>query len=119
MNIMRSYIPSLILPPKKQIETDNNFSFDIHIFNVDILSSIFDIPLKIYTHSTIKGYVNDRMRRIRVEGYFPRLQYKNNFLESGLLLCENPSDQFMGKVRFTSQKKNGACQYLFRSTSQR
>ncbi len=108
MNIMRSYIPSLILPPKKQIETDNNFSFDIHIFNVDILSSIFDIPLKIYTHSTIKGYVNDRMRRIRVEGYFPRLQYKNNFLESGLLLCENPSDQFMGKVRFTSQKKNGA-----------
>ena len=61
MNIMRSYIPSLILPPKKQIETDNNFSFDIHIFNVDILSSIFDIPLKIYTHSTIKGYVNDRM----------------------------------------------------------
>ena len=107
-NLRPHELPSLILPPKKQIETDNNFSFDIHIFNVDILSSIFDIPLKIYTHSTIKGYVNDRMRRIRVEGYFPRLQYKNNFLESGLLLCENPSDQFMGKVRFTSQKKNGA-----------
>ncbi|WP_455585695.1 translocation/assembly module TamB domain-containing protein [Bacteroides sp.] len=108
MNMMRSYVPSLILPPKKQIETDNNFSFDIHIFNTDILSTIFDIPLKIYTHSTIKGYVNDRMQRLRVEGYFPRLQYKNNFIESGLVLCENPADQFRGRVRFTSLKKNGA-----------
>ena len=102
------HIPSLILPPKKTIETDNNFSFDINIYNTDILSTIFDIPLKVYTHSTINGYVNDRMKRLRVEGYFPRLQYKNNFLESGLLLCENPADQFRVRVRFTNQKKKGA-----------
>ena len=108
MGILRSYIPSLILPPKKTIETDNNFSFDINIYNTDILSTIFDIPLKVYTHSTINGYVNDRMKRLRVEGYFPRLQYKNNFLESGLLLCENPADQFRVRVRFTNQKKKGA-----------
>lgn len=40
MGILRSYIPSLILPPKKTIETDNNFSFDINIYNTDILSTI-------------------------------------------------------------------------------
>lgn len=108
LNIMRSYVPSLILPPKKPVETDNNFSFDIHVFNTDILSTIFDIPLKVYTHSTIKGYVNDRMQRLRVEGYFPRLQYENNFFESGLFICENPSGQFNGRVRFTSLKKTGA-----------
>ena len=84
LNIMRKYVPSLILPPKKPIETHNNFQFDIHIYNTDILSTIFDIPLTVYTHSTLKGYFNDPLQRLRVEGYFPRLQYKNNFIESGM-----------------------------------
>lgn len=108
LNIMRSYIPSLLLPSKNPIETHNNFQFDIHIYNTDILSTIFDIPLTIYTHSTLKGYFNDALQRLRVEGYFPRLQYKNDFIESGMILCENPSDHIRAKVRLTNLKKNGA-----------
>ena len=108
LNIMRKYLPSLILPPKKPIETHNNFQFDIHIYNTDILSTIFDIPLTVYTHSTLKGYFNDPLQRLRVEGYFPRLQYKNNFIESGMILCENPSDHIRARVRLTNLKKKGA-----------
>ena len=108
LNIMRKYVPSFILPPKKPIETHNNFQFDIHIYNTDILSTIFDIPLTVYTHSTLKGYFNDPLQRLRVEGYFPRLQYKNNFIESGMILCENPSDHIRARVRLTNLKKKGA-----------
>ena len=108
LNIMRKYVPSLILPPKKPIETHNNFQFDIHIYNTDILSTIFDSPLTVYTHSTLKGYFNDPLQRLRVEGYFPRLQYKNNFIESGMILCENPSDHIRARVRLTNLKKKGA-----------
>ena len=108
LNIMRKYVPSLILPPKKPIETHNNFQFDIHIYNTDILSTIFDIPLTVYTHSTLKGYFNDPLQRLRVEGYFPRLQYKNNFIESGMILCENPSDHIRARMRLTNLKKKGA-----------
>ena len=108
LNIMRKYVPSLILPPKKPVETHNNFQFDIHIYNTDILSTIFDIPLTVYTHSTLKGYFNDPLQRLRVEGYFPRLQYKNNFIESGMILCENPSDHIRARVRLTNLKKKGA-----------
>ena len=108
LNIMRKYVPSLILPPKKPIETHNNFQFDIHIYNTDILSTIFDIPLTVYTHSTLKGYFNDPLQRLRVEVYFPRLQYKNNFIESGMILCENPSDHIRARVRLTNLKKKGA-----------
>ena len=108
LNIMRKYVPSLILPPKKPIETHNNFQFDIHIYNTDILSTIFDIPLTVYTHSTLKGYFNDPLQRLRVEGYFPRLQYKNNFIESGMILCENPSDHIRALMRLTNLKKKGA-----------
>ena len=108
LNIMRKYVPSSTLPPKKPIETHNNFQFDIHIYNTDILSTIFDIPLTVYTHSTLKGYFNDPLQRLRVEGYFPRLQYKNNFIESGMILCENPSDHIRARVRLTNLKKKGA-----------
>ena len=108
LNIMRKYVPSLILPPKKPIETHNNFQFDIRIYNTDILSTIFDIPLTVYTHSTLKGYFNDPLQRLRVEGDFPRLQYKNNFIESGMILCENPSDHIRARVRLTNLKKKGA-----------
>lgn len=108
LNIMRKYVPSLILPPKKPIETHNNFRFDIHIYNTDILSTVFDIPLTVYTHSTLKGYFNDPVQRLRVEGYFPRFQYKNSFIESGMILCENPSDHIRARVRLTNLKKKGA-----------
>ncbi len=106
-NIMRKYVPSLISPPKKKIVTHNNFMFDIDIYNTDILSTVFDIPLTIYTHSTLNGYVNDALQRLRIEGYFPRLLYKTNFIESGMLLCETPSDYIRTKVRLTNLKKNG------------
>lgn len=108
LNITRRYVPSLLPPPKKEIETHNNFQFDIHIYNTDILSTIFDIPLNVYTHSTLKGYFNDALQRVRIEGYFPRLQYDNKFIESGMILCENPSDFIHARVRLTNMKKDGA-----------
>ena len=107
LNTMRKYVPSLILPPKKPIETHNNFQFDINLYNTDILTTIFNIPLTVYTHSTIKGYFNDPLQRLRIEGYFPRFQYKDNYIESGMVLCETPSDYVRARVRLTSLRKKG------------
>lgn len=108
MNIMRKYVPSLLASSKKTVDTNNNFQFDINIYNTDILSTIFDIPLSVYSHSTIKGMFNDASQRMRIEGYFPRLQYNNNFIESGMVLCENTSEHIRAKIRLTNQKKHGA-----------
>ena len=105
LNIMRKYVPSHILP-KSQLNTQ--YFNSIYIYNTDILSTIFDIPLTVYTHSTLKGYLMIPLQRLRVEGYFPRLQYKNNFIESGMILCENPSDHIRARVRLTNLKKKGA-----------
>ncbi len=108
LNIMRRYIPALILPDKKPIETENNFKFDLHIYDTELLSTVFQIPLKIYTHSTLKGYFNDKAQRLRVEGYFPRLRYGDKYIESGMILCENPGDQFHTRLRFNNRKSSGA-----------
>ncbi len=108
LNIMRRYIPALILPDKKPIETQNNFNFDLHIYDTELLSTVFQIPLKVYTHSTLKGYFNDKAQRLRVEGYFPRLRYEDKYIESGMILCENPGDQFHTRLRFNNRKSSGA-----------
>ena len=108
LNIMRRYIPALIQPARKPQKTENNFHFDLHIYDTEILSTVFQIPLKVYTHSTLKGYFNDKAQRLRVEGYFPRLSYGGKFFESGVVLCENPGEQFQAKVRFTNRKTTGA-----------
>ena len=108
LNILRRYVPSL-LPAKtdKSVETENNFGFDLHIYDAELLSRVFDIPLTVYTHSTVKGYFNDKARRMRVEGYFPHLRYDNKFIESGLVLCENPGDRFQARVRLTQRQAKG------------
>lgn len=107
LNIMRRYVPALVLPDKKTIETENNFHFDLHIYNTELLSTVFQIPIEIYTHSTLKGYFNDKAQRLRVEGYFPRLRYEGKYIESGMILCENPGDRFHTHLRFNNRKPDG------------
>lgn len=100
------YIPSLLTLNRELKEPENNFSFDINIYNTNILSEVFNIPLIIYTHSTIKGYFNDVARKLRIEGYFPSFSYGGNLFESGMILCENPSNEFQSQLRVSNRKEN-------------
>lgn len=104
LNIMHRYLPTLLRPSRKNRESENNFSFDLHVYDTELFSTILQIPIKVYAHSTLKGYFNDKARRLRVEGYFPRLRYKEKFIESGMLLCENPGDRMHAHVRFSERK---------------
>ena len=119
LNILRRYVPAL-LPAKtdKPVETENNFGFDLHIYDAELLSKVFDIPLTIYTHSTIKGYFNDKAQRMRLEGYFPHLRYGNRFIESGLMLCENPGDHFQARVRLTQRQAKGSVSLAIEALAQ-
>ena len=110
LNILRNYIPSLIPAGKRRtpLKTENNFQFDIHVFDTELLAALTRIPLRIYMHSTVKGYINDPLQRMRIEGYFPRLRYQDKFIESGVLQCDNAGGKFRTNVRFTNRKASGA-----------
>ena len=105
-NILNRYLPTVVPASSKHRETSNNFGFDLHVYDTELLNTVFQVPLKVYTHSTVKGYINDRAGRMRIEGYFPRLRYGNRFIESGMLLCENPGDNFHAQVRLTQRKNS-------------
>lgn len=108
LNILRQYVPALVPSAKKTIKTENNFHFDLHIYDTKLLSTVFHIPITVYTHSTLKGYFNDKAQRLRVEGYFPRFRYGEKFIESGMILCENPGDQIQARLRFSNRRSNGS-----------
>lgn len=111
LNIIRNYVPSLIQPTsKKGVEdkTENNFSFNLHLYDTELLASMFNIPLKLYTQSVINGYFNDQAGKLHVEGYFPRLRYNDKFIESAMFVCENPNNEFHTRLRFTRRKENSS-----------
>ena len=127
LNIVKGYIPALIdkdsskdnkRKKKKPVRTDNNFHFDLHLYDTELISVIFNLPLKIYAHSTVKGYFSDASQRLRVEGYFPRMRYKDNYIESGMFLCENPERQIRTSLRLTNRKPKGAVNIALEAQAQ-
>ncbi len=107
LKIMEKYLPALISTRGKEL-TGNNFSFDLNIYDTSLLTEVFNIPFTIYGHSTIKGFFNDHVERLRVEGYFPRFRYGNALFESGIFICENPGEQLKVIARGNSRMKQGA-----------
>ena len=106
MKTVERYIPSLLTVNKKYKEPHNDFNFDVQIYNTDILSNVFNIPLNIYKHSSIKGYINDNERKLKIDGYFPGIQYNDLFFESGIILCETTDNLFKCNFRGNKRMKN-------------
>ncbi len=106
--LLRTYLPSLIPPATKEVTRENDFRFDLHIYDTDLLAALTRIPVKVYTHSTLKGYFNGRAQRLQVEGYFPKLNYNGKLLESGMLRCETVDGEIDARVRFNDRKEEGS-----------
>jgi hypothetical protein len=117
-NILHYYLPDVI-PPKHRGNTagNNRFSFDILVENTDILPALFDIPLKVYKPSTLKGFVNEPERRLRLEGHFPRLAYKERFIEAGSLLMQTPQDEFTAELRLTDRRPDSSVNLSVKTTA--
>lgn len=118
IQITQQYLPSLVSHKfSKKKKSENSFTFGFDIYDTELFSSVFDMPLHIYTHSSIRGSFSDVTEQIRIEGYFPQMQYKDNYIESGMLLCENTKDAISCKMRFTNLKENTALSMALNATA--
>ncbi len=108
MKILHPYLPSLIPTPKRAKLNHNNFKLNVYVSNTEILSTVFNIPIHLYTPVTLKGYINDESDRIQIEAHLPRFKYDNKYFESGALLCSNNDNAFSCELRLTQLKSSGA-----------
>ena len=102
MSVIRTvkrYIPSLLTLDDHSVNPRNNFEFDIQLSDADLFKKVFYIPIDVHIPLSLKGYFNDREEELRVEGSFPKLTYNGTLYESGVLICENPLDEFSCLVR--------------------
>ena len=105
---VQRYIPSLLSIKDNMPDPHNNFKFDIRLESAEVFSKLFQIPLELHLPVSIGGYFNDGEEKLHVEGYFPDFKYNGTHYDSGVLLCENPSDQFKCSLRGAMLMKSGA-----------
>lgn len=108
LQTVRRYIPSLLPLTGKKPQTTNNFRFDIRMEDTELLARLFHVPVELHLPANLKGYVNDNSEKVHVEGYFPSFTYNHTRYDSGVLLCENPSDRFTCALRGAMLMKSGA-----------
>ena len=107
MKTIQKYIPSLLTINKKK-QTHNNFTFQVNIYKSDFWDKVLDIPLHLNSTGKINGYFSDKDNKLKIEGYFPSFNYNNNRYESGMIICENPSDTFNCTIRVAKNMSKGA-----------
>jgi hypothetical protein len=105
-NILSQYIPTFVSPSTRKTGGDNRMDFDIYVYNTNILSDVFDIPIHIYMPSTLKGYVDEKSGHLGVEGYFPRLRYGEKLLESAMVRAGNDKESLTCRARFTERQQD-------------
>lgn len=106
-NVLGRYLPTYF-PQAGKRTTDNDFSFNIDISNTDFMAALLQLPINVYSESTMKGFFSDRAGRMRVEGYFPRMSYNGRQIESGVIHCDNAGDRFQASLRFNNRRDNDA-----------
>lgn len=108
LQTVQRYIPSLLTLNENMPVPHNNFKFDIRVNNTEFFQRLFQIPLELKFPASIKGYFNDREEKLRVEGHFPAFKYNGTHYDSGVLICENPSDWFKCSLRTGMLMNSGA-----------
>ena len=105
---VQRYIPSLLTIRDNMPDPHNNFQFDIRVEDAEIFAKFFQVPLELHLPACLRGYFNDYEEKLHVEGYFPDFKYNNAHYDSGVLICENPSDRFKCSFRGGMLMKSGA-----------
>lgn len=106
--IISKHIPSALPDNTGKKVPDNNFTFNLQMDNADIASKVFNIPLELQMPASLKGYVNDSLMQIGINGHFPRFTYKEKTYESGVFTCGNTMQGLECQLRASTLMKKGA-----------
>lgn len=113
-SMLHSYLPSLLSSAQHLNTTkgNNELEFRFNIHNTDILTEVFQLPITIYANSDLRGKIDEANGQINLSAYFPRMRYKEHFIESGTLNLHNRSSKLNAQLRFNQLKSDDALSYV-------
>ena len=74
LSFLHTYFPSYIVQPKK-LAKNQDFTFEITTRNIAPYINLFDIPVKGFDNSTVKGRISTRQNTFEVQTNVPAFQY--------------------------------------------
>ncbi len=92
MRIAQENLPTL-LKGRKLPHTSNDFDFTLTVDSLTPLRELLHKDIRLHQPLTLKGYVDDRQRKMRMEGHIPSFEYNGGRFETGRILCDNEGGQ--------------------------
>lgn len=117
INTAKMYLPAVTSQLPVKSKANNNFYFSLDLIDTGIFTKMLNIPFQTYSHSTLSGYINDKENRIKLEGYFPKFRYGNQFFESGMILLQNPDDILNAHIRLSKKKRNRSVNFSLEASA--
>ncbi len=111
--LVHRYLPSLVAAPKSIKGAEPNvldFHFDVN--NTTLLSDVFQLPITLYGKSELQGSIDENTGKVQLSAHFPRVRYKDRFIESGMVRVDNHSDNLKAQLRMNELKQNDAMNYV-------
>lgn len=102
---MPSIIPSHV--QKKRKDNGNRFDFNLKLDESNFYSYILGIPFNIHPTATMKGYINDSIKRLEMAIHTPHLIYNGEKYEGGNLILGNDEKQINTNFNITKHQENG------------
>lgn len=100
------YLPSAFGELPKDSVPSNRFSFDLSVADTRNFSSIFELPLTIYSQANLKGSYDNTSDSLRLEAKIPYLQYHNYRIENNIINLANDHHRLNLKIAATHLGKN-------------
>ncbi|MDU1905812.1 MAG: translocation/assembly module TamB domain-containing protein [Dysgonomonas sp.] len=104
-----NYLPALVTYNAKndsKIKV-NDLDFDFTINNTEEISSIFKLPVTIYSPTKIAGFYNNQTERFKLEAFMPSLSAGGGKIQSGYLILQNNDENINANISASFVTKKG------------
>lgn len=85
----------------------NDLDFEFTISNTENISSIFKLPVTIYSPTKITGFYNNQTERFKVEAFMPSLSAGGGRIQSGYMVAQNNSKDILSTISGSFVTKKG------------
>ena len=102
-NLLHQYVPTLVEKPKQKKKEVNNLDFYAYFRDLDSLTNVLNIDVKLPSYPTIKGYVHESNQQVGLQAYIPHVNGKKSKIKDITISLDNQNEQLNMSVYLLNQ----------------